>query len=225
MKRTVLWTAEQLEKLRQHYPTTRTADVAADLQIPIDKVYSKATRMGLRKSDAFMATSASGRIFRGGRLGKQTQFQAGQMPWNAGLKGFDAGGRSADTRFKPGTKPHTTMPVGSYRINKDGHLQRKIGEASGANHKRWRNVAELQWIEANGPVPDGHIVIFRPGMRTAVLEEITLDRIECISRAENARRNHPANKSPELARLVQLKGAITRQVNRIAREAQEGKAS
>ncbi|MEG0000594.1 hypothetical protein [Comamonas sp.] len=116
------------------------------------------------------------------------------------------------------------MPVGSYRINKDGHLQRKIGEASGANHKRWRNVAELLWIEANGPLPAGHIVIFRPGMRTAVLEEITLDRIECISRADNARRNHPANKSPELARLVQLKGAITRQVNRIAREAEERKA-
>ncbi len=39
------------------------------------------------------------------------------------------------------------------------------------------------------------------------------------SRAEIARRNHPMNKSLELARLVQLKGAITRQVNRIAREA------
>ena len=224
MKQTVQWTAEQIDKLRQHYPTTRTADLADDLQIPLDRVYSKATRMGLRKNDTFLATTASGRIHRGGLLGVQTQFHSAQTPWNAGLKGFDAGGRSAETRFKPGSKPHTTMPVGSYRINKDGHLQRKIGEASGANHKRWRNVAELLWIEANGPLPAGHIVIFRPGMRTAVLEEITLDRIECISRADNARRNHPANKSPELARLVQLKGAITRQVNRIAREAEERKA-
>lgn len=221
MKRIVQWTAEQLDKLRQHYPTTRTADLANDLQIPLAKVYSKAMALGLRKNETFMATSSSGRILRGGRLGVQTQFHSAQTPWNAGLKGWDAGGRSSETRFKPGAKPATTMPVGSYRINKDGHLQRKIGEASGANHKRWRNVAELQWIEANGPVPAGHIVIFRPGMRTAVLEEITLDRIECISRAENARRNHPANKSPELARLVQLKGAITRQVNRIAREAEE----
>lgn len=221
MKRTVQWTAEQLDKLRQLYPTTRTADLAKDLQNPIDRVYSKASALGLRKDESFLATSNSGRILRGGRLGKETQFQAGQAPWNAGLKGFDAGGRSAETRFKAGGKPHTTMPVGSYRINKDGHLQRKIGEASGANHKRWRNVAELLWIEANGPVPEGHIVIFCPGMRTAVLEEITLDRIECISRADNARRNHPSNKSPELARLVQLKGAITRQVNRIAREAEE----
>lgn len=115
--------------------------------------------------------------------------------------------------------------MGSYRINKDGHLQRKIGEASGANHKRWRNVAELLWIESHAPVPEGHIVIFRPRIRTAVLEEITLDRIECISRADDARRNHPSNKSPELAHLVQLNGAITRQVNRIAREAEERAAA
>lgn len=221
MKQTVQWTAEQIDKLRQHYPTTRTADLADDLQIPLAKVYSKAMALGLRKNDTFLATSASGRVFPGGLLGVRTQFHADQTPWNAGLKGWDAGGRSAETRFKVGSKPHTTMPVGSYRINKDGHLQRKIGEASGANHKRWRNVAELLWIEANGPLPAGHIVIFRPGMRTAVLEEITMDRIECISRADNARRNHPSNKSLELARLVQLKGAITRQVNRIAREAEE----
>lgn len=225
MKPTVDWTAEQLEKLRQNYPTTRTADLAETLGAPVTAVYRKAMALGLRKNETFMATSSSGRILRGGRLGVQTQFQSAQTPWNAGLKGWDAGGRSGETRFKPGAKPATTMPVGSYRINKDGHLQRKIGEASGANHKRWRNVAELEWIEANGLVPAGHIVIFRPGMRTAVLEEITLDRIECISRADNARRNHPANKSPELARLVQLKGAITRQVNRIAREAEERAAT
>lgn len=111
--------------------------------------------------------------------------------------------------------------MSSYRINADGHLQRKVSEASGNNSKRWRGVAELVWVEANGPVPPKHIVIFKRGQHTAVLEEITLDRVECISMAENARRNHPRNKSPELAKLVQLKGAITRQVNRITRTAQE----
>ena len=58
-------------------------------------------------------------------------------------------------------------------------------------------------------------------MRTNVLEEITVDRLECISMAENAQRNHPRSRNPELARLVQLKGAITRQVNRIAKESQQ----
>ncbi|MNR62573.1 hypothetical protein D3C85_1846370 [compost metagenome] len=62
-------------------------------------------------------------------------------------------------------------------------------------------------------------------MRTNVLEEITADRLECITRGENAERNHPRARSPELAKLVQLKGAITRQVNRIAREHEERSSS
>ena len=49
--------------------------------------------------------------------------------------------------------------------------------------------------------------------------DITVDKVECITRAQNAQRNHPRNKSPELAKLCQLKGAITRQVNRITQEA------
>jgi hypothetical protein len=36
--------------------------------------------------------------------------------------------------------------------------------------------------------------------------------------AENAQRNHPRSRNPEVRSLYQLKGAITRQVNRIAKE-------
>jgi len=48
-----------------------------------------------------------------------------------------------------------------------------------------------------------------------VLEEITLDKLELLTRAQNAARNSPYTRSPELGRLYQLKGQITRQVNRI----------
>ena len=77
------------------------------------------------------------------------------------------------------------------------------------------------WQAACGPIAPGSIVIFKPGQRTAVLANITADRLEMITRAEHARRNHPRSVSPELGRLVQLKGAITRQVNRIAKEHKE----
>jgi hypothetical protein len=84
--------------------------------------------------------------------------------------------------------------------------------------RRWKAVHRLVWEAANGPIPAGHIVVFKPGTKTVAEAEITADKLECITRTENLRRNHPRNKSPELGRLVQLKGAITRQVNRIARE-------
>jgi hypothetical protein len=118
--------------------------------------------------------------------------------------------------------PHTAQPVGSYRVvtHQSGaqHLERKTSTTKGANHMRWTPVARLVWQAAHGPVPPGHIVVFKPGQKTLVLQDITLDRIECISRKENARRNHPSSSNPELARLIQLKGAITRQVNRINQE-------
>ena len=82
----------------------------------------------------------------------------------------------------------------------------------------------IVWEAAHGPIPREHIVCFKPGKKAAVLEEVTPDRLECITRAENAKRNHPRSRSPELAMLTQLKGAIARQVNRITREAQESRA-
>lgn len=209
------WTPEDDAYMRKHYADSTPEALEQHLQRSRPSIYQRATVLGLHKSPEYFRTAAAGRFVKNGRHHGH-RFAPGFVPWNKGKKGWVAKGTEA-TRFKPGNKPAQTMPVGSYRINQDGHLQRKIGEEPGGNHKRWRNVAELVWIAANGPLPPGHIVVFRPGMKTAVLEEITLDKVECISRAENARRNH-ARTDPDLIKLYQLKGAITRQVNRIIRE-------
>lgn len=218
------WASQQDALLRLRYPGEPTATLAAELGLGTRQVYAHAHFLGLRKNAAYLASIFSGRIAHGLQNPAMisNRFQPGHISWNKGTH-FAAGGRSAQTRFQPGNKPQTTLPVGSYRINKDGHLQRKIGETPGNNSRRWRGVAELVWMAAHGPLPPKHIVVFRPGQFTRVLEEITLERVECISMAENARRNHPRNKSHELGRLVQLKGAITRQVNRINREARQAK--
>lgn len=216
------WPPRDVALLRELYPDHAATHIAAVLGCSAARVYAKAAALRLGKSEAFKASARSGRIQRGKHDPRMvaTRFKPGNTAWNKGAR-YNPGGRSAQTRFKPGSKPHNTLPMGSYRLNKDGHLQQKISDEPGSPSKRWRTVAELVWVAAHGPVPPKHIVVFRPGMRTAVLEEITLERVECISMTENGRRNHPRNKSPELARLVQLKGAITRQVNRITREAQE----
>lgn len=148
-----------------------------------------------------------------------SRFKPGNAAWNKGVKGWCPPGSKA-TQFQPGNLPHTWMPVGSYRVGKDGDLQIKWRDCPGATHLCWKPVARLVWEAYHGPIPHGMIVIFKPGTRSSKVEEIRIQNLECITKAENARRNHPRNKSPELARLVQLKGAITRQVNRIAREAE-----
>ncbi|NKF57495.1 HNH endonuclease [Ralstonia solanacearum] len=122
-------------------------------------------------------------------------------------------------RLKPGHTSHRHKPVGSERIS-CGYLQRKLYD-TGYAPADWVNVHRIVWEEANGPIPSGHVVCFLPDRKTTVLSLITADALELVSRVELARRNHPLSKSPEFNQLVQLKSAITRQVNRIAREAKE----
>jgi len=215
------WTMPELARLRALYPHYSTPQVASMLGRSAGSVYNKALVLGLHKTPEYLATESSGRIQRGRKHPRMvaSQFKPGLRPWNTGLKGWTAPGSEA-TQFKPGTKPVTTMALGSLRIC-DGQLQRKMSETPGPNHRRWVPVSRLVWQAERGPIPPGHIVVFRAGMATTELDHITIDKLDCITRAENARRNHPRNKHPELARLVQLKGAITRQVKRITQEAAE----
>lgn len=220
------WTEQEHDILRDIYPDVPCADVAALLGRKLSSVYQAAARLNLQKSAHFNALDISGRVRRGYQDPRMiaSRFQPGIVPWNKGTH-YVAGGRSAETRFKKGSFPHTTMTVGSYRTvtEKSGrkHLEQKTSERKGSNDKRWTPVSRLVWEAAHGPVPEGWVVVFKSGMHTLELEQITLDRIECITRKQLADRNHPNRSNPELAKLIQLRGAITRQVNRINREHQE----
>lgn len=223
-KKRFTWTPAAIAQLCQLYPMQPCTPIAHALGASEKAVYYKAHALGLKKDPAYYQTETAGRIQRGRNDPRMlaSQFKPGFVPWNAGRKGWQAGGRSVATQFTKGMVPRNTQPVGSLRIitSNDGvqQLERKIGTTPGPGNKRWRAVHRLVWEAAHGPVPAGHIVVFKPGQKTLIEAEITLDKVECITRAENAKRNHPRNKSPELAKLYQLKGAITRQINRITRE-------
>ena len=77
----------------------------------------------------------------------------------------------------------------------------------------------LVWMEAHGPILPGHVVVFRPGRHTTDIERITLDAVELVTRAELMKRNSVHSVyGPEVARLVQLRSAVTRQINRKLKE-------
>lgn len=208
-----VWTVEMVDVLRQFYQNFKTADVATMLGVSEGRAYQKANALGLKKSEAYLASPAACRLRRGDNVGAEHRFKSGQTSWNKGTN-FAAGGRSLETRFKPGQLPKNTLPIGAYRVDKDGALQRKISNDKGNSSKRWRGVHELVWIAANGPLPAKHIVVFKPGMRTNVIEEITLERVECVSLTENMRRNTIHNMPKELAEVAQLRGALNRQINK-----------
>lgn len=207
------WTDDEIASLRSIYPNFKTADVATMIGRPVSQTYQKANGLGLKKTAEYLASPAACRLRRGDNVGAAHRFKPGQVAWNKGVT-FIAGGRAPETQFKAGSRPVNTQPIGSIKPDQSGNLLQKVSDARGNSSKRWRGVHELVWVAANGPVPAKHIVVFKPGMRTNILDQITLDRVECISLAENMRRNTVHNYPPEIAKLVILRGALNRQINK-----------
>lgn len=209
------WNEDRLDTLRSFYADYKTEDLAFILGLRVGQVYAKANQLGLAKSEKFLASPAACRLRRGDNVGAEYRFQKGHASWNTGVKGV-AGVQEAcrATQFKPGQSPANTLPIGSTKFDKSGVLLQKVTNDPGNGSKRWRAVHELVWVAVNGPVPPKHIVVFRPGMRSNVLEEITIDRVECISLTENMKRNTRHNLPPELNEVVQLRALLTRQINK-----------
>lgn len=213
------WSADELALLRQLYPDTPTKDIAERLGRTTTQVYTKANGIGLKKSDAYLATPASGRIEAGSSVGAAGRFSKGHTPWNAGKKGYDPGGRSVTTRFKKGQRPQTWVPVGTEVVDRDGYRKRKVRDDAppGQSRHNWKFVHVLVWEEHRGPVPKGHAVVFRDGNR----KNIRIDNLELVNRRDLMKRNSVHRLPKELARVVQLKGAVQRQINKRMKRREE----
>lgn len=210
------WTEGELCALRSRYPHERTEDIARDLGRPIGSVYNKANVLGLRKSREFQASAASGRIREPGHKGRQHQFKRGHVPANKGLRrpGY-APGRMAQTQFKKGELTgrarQIVKPIGFERVSKDGYLERKINNDL-PMQARWRAVHLIEWEAVNGPMPPGHALVFINGNK----QDIRLDNLKLITRAELMQRNTYHRYGKEFARVIQLRGAVQRQINKRA---------
>ncbi|MGC4076248.1 MAG: HNH endonuclease signature motif containing protein [Rubrivivax sp.] len=213
------WTEIELQLLREHYHDSHTVNIAKAIGREPRQVLAKANALGLRKDIDFIAEVARERSTRPDHGGRRTRIQPGTVPWNKGTN-FVAGGRSAETRFKPGQMPHTWRPVGSYTVNSDGYLDQKVSDESGPRHLRWKPVHRLVWEAANGPVPEGHVVVFKRGRHSIDPALITLDAVELVTRDELMRRNSVHNLPPELLQVTRLRASLTRAINDRAKEEQ-----
>ena len=218
------WTESELALLRSGFASHRTDDLAHELGRSYSTVAQKAAKLDLRKSAEYLLSPDAHRL--DGVKGGATRFKPGLTPWNKGRPGSTGtqeGCRA--TQFKAGcmsgAAQHNYVPIGTLRISKDGYLERKMNDAHPTPARRWVAVHRLVWEAAHGEIPAGHLVVFRPGTKTTDLPLVTAEKLELVTRAENMRRNSVHSKyPPELARLVQLRGALTRQINSKAKEAE-----
>lgn len=208
------WVA--LELVRRNFADSRTADLAEVLGVSYHQVSKLAERLELKKDAAFLNGPVGGRT--DGIKGMGTRFQKGQKGWNAGKKmGPDW---CKATQFKPGQKPPNYAPIGALRVTTQGWLQIKMTD-TGYSPSDWVMYHRHVWEQAHGPVPDGHVIAFRdPGPRTDPAT-ITLDRLECITKSVLMLRHSVQRYGPEMASVMQLRGALSRQIKRAQERAEE----
>jgi HNH endonuclease len=214
------WTPAQEEFVRQTFPHEPTKVLAIVLKRKVTDVYAKAYQLGLHKSEAYMQAYSELRDDLVRELGMASRFKKGHVPQNAGRK-TGTRGRSGETQFKPKTRPHNFAEIGSLRVTSDGYLERKL-HATGHRPVDWVPVHRIVWEAAHGPVPADHVVVFREGQRSTELEQITVEVLELVSRAELMRRNGHYQFPLELRQLIQLRGVLTRRINtRLKNEKQD----
>lgn len=213
------WTPEELAILAELYPDHTAKALSLVLDRTVASIYGMSAKLGLGKSPEFLASPASGRT--DGKRGESGRYKKGSVPANKGARrpGW-APGRMAETQFKKGemtgAAQHNYVPIGTTRVTKYGALERKVTDDSALYPaRRWRPVAHLVWEAANGPIPAGHVVRFKPGMRTAVEAEITLDRLDCISLADNMRRNTLHRYPKEITDVIRARGVLNRRINHV----------
>lgn len=187
------WSDAEERALRRLYATHTAREIGERLGRSRIAIKNKALKLGL------------GNCVKSHNAGC---FKPRLVPWNKGTR-YIAGGRSAETRFQPGDKPHTWNPVGHERVSKEGYLLRKVTD-TGVTRRDYRPVHHLVWQEAGREIPPGHALVFRDGDK----RNFALGNLELVTRADLMRRNSYHNYGPEIAATVQLRGAIMRQINK-----------
>lgn len=165
--------------------------------------------MGLRKTDAYIIRIKREGIDNLRKYGKAYRFIKGHTPANKGKKmSPEVYERCHRTMFRKGHKPHNTRYDGaeSIRTDKNGsrYIYIRIAES------KWVPKHVQVWTQANGPVPDGHNIVFRDGDTL----NCALENLECISDAELMRRNTLHNFPEDLQELIYLKSRLTKAINK-----------
>ena len=220
------WTPADDRKLTRIYRDHSAAECAEALGVTLGAIHNRVHFLGLSKSPEWIAERTR-RQWAEGRHENSRAGLAKGRGWNKGLPQSEwmdpeAIQRTKATRFKPRAPQECRnyRPIGSLRLPKDGYLERKVTDDHPVPARRWAGVHRLVWEQAHGPVPPGHVVRFKDGRKRMDPDEITVDLLECITQAENMRRNSYHTRYPkEVAQLIQLRGALNRKINTRQRKA------
>jgi len=199
------WTKEENDMMHAFYPDNTMETMKAMLGRSESSIYGHADLLGISKSKEYLDSPKACRLRRGDNIGKAYRFPKGHVPVNKGVKGINYEGMKP-TQFKKGTKPPNHRPVGFIRLSRDGYYEMKMAEGM----QQFKLLHRVIWERCNGAIPKGQICIFIDG-NTRNLE---VTNLALLTKMQNMKRNSLHSLPKELAELIQLRGALNRQLNK-----------
>jgi len=204
--------SEQMEKYTTNliedilimcYADEDTKALAKELGISINQVYRIADKLKLKKSKEYLDNwelSGRGKIL---EHGKAFRFKKGHKSWNKDKSVFDymspeSYAKLVPTQFKKGGLPPNTKHDGAITLRHDKtgkkYLYIRIAKA------KWVLYHQKIYQDVYGPIPKTHIIVFKD--RNPL--NVSLDNLECISKAENMLRNTLHRLSPEIKQTIRI---------------------
>lgn len=210
------FTQEQLEELKRDYHNTQASDLASRFSCSLFTVYNAAYKYGLKKDLEFIRELAREKMMDPNHPGRKFLIRKGTVPPNKGKKqteymSTEAIEKTKHTRFLKGHLPNNTLHdhVISDRRDKTGRVYRYIR----IGLSKWKPYHRYVWEQTNGEIPKGYNVQFKDKNTL----NCAIENLYLISRSEQLKTENSLHaRYPEEVRLlIQLKGALNRQINKV----------
>jgi hypothetical protein len=206
------WQEWELVIMRYFYPNHTSQLLGRVLNRSHKQIYNAANRFGIKKDKEFVR-ELTRRAWQDGRCSKEKCFKPGQVPANKGQKmPAHVYERAARTMFKPGNEPHNTKHDGAITVrgmNKstpEPYYYIRLAKA------KWELLHRHIWMQAHGPIKRGYVIAFKDGN----WQNCKLENLECITMAENMKRNSVQNMPPELLEITRMRASLSRTINKLS---------
>lgn len=207
----------QIKKILELYPDNKAADIAKKYNITAGHVYKTAKRYGVKKSEAFLNSPASGRAQKGQSISPETQFKKGHVGNTKGMR-MEALLKSAEkiqawknNHWKKGNKPFNTAKDGDLRFRKNpGYWFIRISENNWEFYHRWL------WEKHFGKIPKGSNIVFKENFNKKNIPEIA--DLQCLTNAELGERNRHSKYPKEIIQTIVIKNKLKKIIKNLQNE-------
>ena len=198
------WTEEQDNILRELYRNHTCKELEPILNHPYRAIETRAYKLGLCKDKQWKLERS-----------RATTFKKGHVPHSKG--------KTWDQMFTPGQQER--MRANTFKKGHTAHNKRPVGYEYKKREYWWVKVADpdvympkhrLLWEKHHGPIPEGVVITFIDGNP----DNITIENLRAETKEEKFQRCCcPHNIfPPEIRKLIQLKGVLKRQINKLDRK-------